>query len=131
MADRRFASGAGACRTDCSSAISLIGRLAGDRRSAAVCGTKENPVIAPPALRLTSAVACCHQGLPRGRNRDLLTGDDGGLPNGKCGAYAGDRAPCSDLRIARTRGSPGFFAFWNSTAAFWAAPGPAPTTHFW
>ena len=31
--------------------------------SAAAFGTNENPVIAPPALRLTSAVTCCHQGL--------------------------------------------------------------------
>jgi hypothetical protein len=33
--------------------------------------------------------------------------------------------------MARTRGSPGFFEFWKSTAAFWAALGGAPTTHFW
>jgi hypothetical protein len=37
--------------------------LVGDEMSAAAAlGTKDNPVIAPPALRLTSAVACCHQG---------------------------------------------------------------------
>jgi len=40
------------------------GMLEGDVRSAAGRGTKEKPVIAPPAPRLTSAVACCHQGLP-------------------------------------------------------------------
>ncbi|HKB29265.1 MAG TPA: hypothetical protein VKD26_00325 [Streptosporangiaceae bacterium] len=34
----------------------------GDVISAAGFGTTENPVMAPPALRLTSAVACCHQG---------------------------------------------------------------------
>src|SRR5690348_1045782 len=33
--------------------------------------------------------------------------------------------------MARTRGSAGFCAFWNRTAAFWAALGGAPTTHFW
>jgi len=37
--------------------------LVGEVRSAAAFGTKENPVIAPPALRLTNAVTCCHQGL--------------------------------------------------------------------
>ena len=38
--------------------------LAGELKSAAAFGTKENPVIAPPALRLTSAVICCHRGRP-------------------------------------------------------------------
>ena len=36
--------------------------LAGELISAAAFGTKENPVMAPPALRLTSAVICCHRG---------------------------------------------------------------------
>jgi hypothetical protein len=36
--------------------------LVGDAISAAACGAKDNPVIAPPALTLTSAVACCHHG---------------------------------------------------------------------
>src|ERR1022692_4600602 len=39
--------------------------LDGDFISAAARGTNENPVITPLALRLTSAVTCCHHGLPR------------------------------------------------------------------
>ncbi len=38
--------------------------LVGDAISAAVPGTKEKPAIAPLVLMLTSAVTCCHQGLP-------------------------------------------------------------------
>ena len=38
--------------------------LVGVLMSAAAFGTKENPVMAPPALRLTSAVICCHRGRP-------------------------------------------------------------------
>ncbi len=38
--------------------------LVGELMSAAAFGTKENPVMAPPALRLTSAVICCHRGRP-------------------------------------------------------------------
>jgi hypothetical protein len=34
----------------------------GDDVSAAALGAKENPVTAPVALRLTTAVAFCHQG---------------------------------------------------------------------
>jgi hypothetical protein len=38
--------------------------LVGELMSAAAFGIKENPVIAPPALRLTSAAICCHRGRP-------------------------------------------------------------------
>ena len=38
--------------------------LEGELKSAAAFGTKENPVIAPPALRVTSAAICCHRGRP-------------------------------------------------------------------
>src|SRR5260370_9148037 len=41
-----------------------MGMLGGVARSAAPPGTKENPVMAPPVLRLTSAVICCHRGRP-------------------------------------------------------------------
>jgi hypothetical protein len=37
--------------------------LVGDVRSPTAPGTNENPVMAPPVLRLTSAVTCCHNGL--------------------------------------------------------------------
>ena len=50
--------------TDWRSATRFSGMLAGELKSAAAFGTKENPVIAPPALRLTSAVICCHRGRP-------------------------------------------------------------------
>ena len=70
MAARNTASWLGAARcasgvwTDWCSATRLIGTLDGELKSAAAFGTKENPVIAPPALRLTSAVICCHRGRP-------------------------------------------------------------------
>jgi len=38
--------------------------LVGEVMSAAAFGTKENPVTAPPTLRLTSAVICCQRGRP-------------------------------------------------------------------
>src|SRR4249919_378872 len=63
MADRSVASLAVPCPAACSRAIRLIGRLAGDVSSAADCGTNDSPVMAPPAPRLTNAVACCHQAL--------------------------------------------------------------------
>ena len=50
--------------TACRSATRLSGMLLGDVISAAAFGTKENPVTAPPTLRLTSAVICCHRGRP-------------------------------------------------------------------
>ena len=37
--------------------------------STVALGAKENPVTAPPALRLTTAVACCHHGLPAEGNK--------------------------------------------------------------
>src|SRR5580698_5490718 len=51
-------------RADCWRAARFSGMLVGELMSAAAFGTKENPVIAPPALRLTSAVICCHRGRP-------------------------------------------------------------------
>ena len=67
MAVRSIASdwGAGlAAWADCFRATRFNGMLVGELISAAACGTKENPVMAPPALRLTSAVICCHRGRP-------------------------------------------------------------------
>ena len=68
MAVRSVASLAGACRTECCRASKLTGRLVGDEKSTAALGTNEKPVMAPPALRLTSAVACCHHGVLAGGN---------------------------------------------------------------
>src|SRR6266567_4970072 len=63
MAERSTESSAGAGSADFSRASNRIGIPVGDLKSAAARGTKENPVIAPPALRLTTAVTCCHQAL--------------------------------------------------------------------
>ena len=72
MAERSAESSAGACcpcRTVCPRASRLIGRLEGEVMSTVALGAKENPVTAPPALRLTTAVACCHHGLPAEGNK--------------------------------------------------------------
>src|SRR5258708_21728227 len=66
MAERSIASSEAAGLADFSSAIKRMGMLVGVVRSATGPGTNENPVIAPPVLRLTSAVTCCHSGLPAG-----------------------------------------------------------------
>src|SRR5215831_14864862 len=98
MADRSFASSACAGWADFSSAIRPTGMLEGDVRSAAGRGTKEKPVIAPPAPRLTSAVACCHQGRPAdgmGSPRSL-TGD-GALGAGRFRT----RGPITALAVLR------------------------------
>jgi hypothetical protein len=64
MADRSVASLAGAAGcADFSRASSRIGMLVGDVISAGALGTNEKPVMVPLALRLTSAVTCCHRGL--------------------------------------------------------------------
>src|SRR5215831_6503123 len=63
MAERSIVSSAGAAVADRSSAMSRIGMLDGEVRSAGELGTKENPEIVPLALRLTSAVTCCQRGL--------------------------------------------------------------------
>ena len=63
MAERSAASSAGAAVADFSSAISRIGMLVGEVRSAGALGTKENPVMVPLAPRLTSAVTCCQRAL--------------------------------------------------------------------
>src|ERR1700678_435180 len=77
--------------------------LVGDVISATVPWVKENPVIAPQVLRLTSAVACCHVGFLAKFTKSpsstisvglyvLLAGTWQGLQNGL------------DLRIARVAG---------------------------
>ena len=68
IADRSMAWSLGADWADFSRAINATGRVAGDVRSAGDPGTNDTPVTAPPAPRLTSAVACCHRGLGAGRN---------------------------------------------------------------
>ncbi len=68
MAARSIPSLPGAGAAVRSRATSLIGRLAGDVRSAGAFGTKESPVTTPPAPRVISAVACCHCGLAAGDN---------------------------------------------------------------
>src|SRR5262249_31589625 len=68
IADRSRASSLGVAWADFSSASKVIGRPAGEIRSAGEPGTNERPVTTPPALRLTSAVACCHRGLAAGRH---------------------------------------------------------------
>src|ERR1700761_5691619 len=47
----------------CSRASRCTGTLVGEVIVAAAPGTKLNPVITPPVLTVTSAVACCHHGL--------------------------------------------------------------------
>jgi hypothetical protein len=73
MAERSIASSVVAGWAVFLRASKRIGMLVGDLRSAAAPGTKENPVIAPPALRLTSAVICCHRGLLAGCMRSPLS----------------------------------------------------------
>src|ERR1700722_15719779 len=46
----------------CSKASRCNGTLVGEVMVAAAPGTKLNPVITPPVLTVTSAVACCHHG---------------------------------------------------------------------
>src|SRR5882724_6838272 len=46
----------------CSRASRCSGTLVGEVMVAAAPGTKLNPVITPPVLTVTSAVACCHHG---------------------------------------------------------------------
>src|SRR6266496_1590135 len=131
----------------------------GEARSAAALGTKENPVIAPPAVRLTSAVTCCHRGRPAESISSPLSWLGGaglswlggaGFPGwaeraflvGGAGRRRGrladelPRYPSSwgfgrCLRIACTCGLPGSFAFANRTAASCAARGAPPTIHLW
>ena len=51
----------------CSRASRWSGTLVGEVIVAAAPGTKLNPVITPPVLTVTSAVACCHHGFPTER----------------------------------------------------------------
>src|SRR5215475_9464369 len=46
----------------CSKASRCSGTLVGEVIVVAAPGTKLNPVITPPVLTVTSAVACCHHG---------------------------------------------------------------------
>jgi hypothetical protein len=62
MAERSMESLDAVGRAAFSSAIRRIGMLLGEVRSATAPGTNENPVMAPPVLRLTMAVTCCHNG---------------------------------------------------------------------
>jgi hypothetical protein len=66
MAERSIASLAGAGWPACRKASNRMCMPVGEVRSAAALGTKVNPVIAPLALKLTTAVACCHSGLLAG-----------------------------------------------------------------
>src|SRR5258707_2356702 len=66
MAERSITSSEAAGWADFCRAIKRMGMLVGVARSAAAPGTNENPVMAPPELRLTSAVICCHRGLATG-----------------------------------------------------------------
>src|SRR6266516_847130 len=106
MADRNVASLAVPCRAECSRAIRWMGRLAGDVSSAADWGTKESPVIAPPAPRLTSAVACCHQGLVADGTAHLLPDDTARRNQGDssvvCQRHADRRSWDRRFRIAWT-----------------------------
>ena len=120
----------------CSSASRCSGTLVGEVIVAAAPGTKLNPVITPPVLTVTSAVACCHHGfltertgttspLRRLQSRCLAWF---GFParlrslassrSSRCAAracYPPDAGRL--LRIAWTCGLPGLSAFWNSTPA--------------
>src|SRR3981081_1180963 len=124
MAERSMASSAAVGCAAFSSAVRWTGRLAGDAMLAAVPGAKENPVIVPPALRLTRAVACCHQGFLAGctESPSFQAGSGTAPPaparrrGQKCGNYAGSYEFGICLRMAWTRESPGLLAFANSTA---------------
>src|SRR5689334_21377417 len=81
----------------CSRASRCSGTLVGEVIVAAAPGTKLSPVITPPALTVTSAVACCHHGFLTGRT-DTLPPLDGYSP------FCGLR---NDLRFVFLRGSRG------------------------
>src|ERR1700760_3938579 len=55
----------------CSRASRCTGTLAGAVIVAAVPGTKLSPVITPPVVTVTSAVACCHHGFLAERTATL------------------------------------------------------------
>ncbi len=117
-------------------------------------GTKLSPVITPPVLTVTSAVACCHHGFLTERTATLppfggyspFRGAQyarvspgwlvGRLPP-RARRRAAGRAPGYPpdagrlLRIACTCGSPGLPAFWNSTPACWAICDGVPPIHCW
>src|SRR5580693_7091846 len=131
MAERNGASALAAGCVFCCWARRRMCAFVGDARSAAVLpGISENPVIAPPVPRVTRAVICCQRGLLA----DCICSPHLLFAPGKQGdarvGYGWGPRAARRLRMACTRGSPGFLAFWNSTAASWAALGAAPTTHF-
>src|ERR1700728_4215214 len=55
----------------CSRASRCSGTLAGEIIVVAAPGTKLSPVITPPVLTVTSAVACCHHGFLTERTASL------------------------------------------------------------
>src|SRR5579872_4415117 len=62
MAGRSLSSPVSAGLAAFSSASRCSGTLLGEVIAAAAPGTNVNPVITPPVLTVTSAVACCHHG---------------------------------------------------------------------
>src|SRR5579875_504341 len=125
MEARSLASAADGGLAGVEDASRWAGMLVGDVRSATDPWARENPVIAPQVLRLTSAVACC--------NRCFLAACTTSPPRGRIASIvmAGSGYPCGDrlLRIACTCGLPGSFAFSNSTAASRASAAGSPTNH--
>src|SRR5215467_2875480 len=117
MADRSPASGESAGAAAFSSASRWTGTAVGEVIVAAAPGTKVNPVIAPPVLTVTSAVACFHHG--------FLT--DCTETSSPSRGYRPDVR--SVVRIDWTRGSPGLSALAYSTAASVANWAGAPTIH--
>ena len=108
------------------------GRPAGDVRSDTVPWARENPVIAPHVLRLTSAVACCHLGFLTectdspsflGLGRIAVPGCRIALARRHVGE------PSRPRRMAWTCGFPGLLAFSNRMLASWALAVGDPTSH--
>ena len=87
--------------------------LAGEETSADAFGTKDRPVTTPPAPRLTSAVACCHQGLLAEGNKptSFLNARATAIPGKRSAAHGENVEFGKFLRMAWTRGLPGSLAF--------------------
>jgi hypothetical protein len=86
--------------------------LVGDVISATVPWVKENPVIAPQVLRLTSAVACCHVGFLTGITDSPSSPDYLLSRMYRSTGRRGYPALVKVCRIACTWALPGFVAFW-------------------
>src|ERR1700759_3555933 len=71
MAGRSLPSPVSAGLAAFSSAIRCSGTLLGEVIVVAAPGTKLSPVITPPVLTVTSAVACCHHGFLTERTASL------------------------------------------------------------